>query len=380
MPTTKTILVELTERAYEVRVGVDLLADVGEILAPFAGCDPPGVRGRAVVITDSNVRPLYAEALTASLSGAGCRADVIDFAAGEASKSLPTYASVMDRMLGLSPPIDRRSLIVALGGGVVSDLAGFVAATALRGICYANVPTTLLADVDSSVGGKTGVDAPAGKNLIGAFHQPRAVVIDAAALKTLPAGELGNGLAECVKHGVIRDATLLDFIEENAQAILAADTEVLAELIARNVAIKAAVVVADERESGERAHLNFGHTLGHAIEAAAGFGTVSHGQAVSLGMVAACHIAVARKLIEPAAAERAAEILAALSLPARFADLPDFPAAGRDPATLRAIMLHDKKARAGVVRFVLPTNLGNVAVFDDVTPEQIDRAIAHLAR
>ena len=217
-----------------------------------------------------------------SLQQAGFIADYIDFPAGEEHKNIRTYEVVMNSLLSLEPPIDRKSIIIALGGGVVGDLAGFVAATALRGIDFVNVPTTLLADVDAAIGGKTGIDAPTGKNLIGAFHQPRAVIIDPTVLKTLPASQMGNGLAECVKHGVIRDATLLDFIEENADKIFSFDADILTELIARNVAIKSAVVAADEREAGQRAHLNFGHTIGHAIEAAGGYGLVSHGQAVSL--------------------------------------------------------------------------------------------------
>ncbi len=378
MPTSQTIRVELGRRTYDVTVGAGVLEQAGPMLAPLLA----GARAAAgvVVITDSNVGPLYARAAIASLKAAGLAADVIDFPAGEQHKDIGTYASVMDRLLGLSPPIDRRSLIVALGGGVVGDLAGFVAATALRGLDWAGVPTTLLADVDAAVGGKTGLDAPAGKNLIGAFHQPRAVLIDAAVLRTLPRGELGNGLAECVKHAVIRDANLLEFIQQNARRILSAEPDCLSELIARNVAIKAAVVAADERESDQRAHLNFGHTLGHAIEAAAGYGAVSHGQAVALGMVAALHIAAARTLIAAGEAQRVGEILSMLSLPARFADLPELPAPCRQPARLREIMLHDKKARGGVVRFVLPTALGSVAIFDDVTGDEIDRAVAALRR
>lgn len=370
MPTTRKITVELGERSYEVTVGVALLAELGAVAAPLSS--------RAVVITDTNVGPLYADAAVAAFSQSDVSTEVIDFPAGEGSKDLSTYAAVMDRLLALTPPIDRGCLIVALGGGVVGDLAGFVAATALRGLNLVNVPTTLLAAVDSSVGGKTGLDAAAGKNLIGAFHQPRAVVIDADTLKTLGPSEMGNGLVECVKHGVIRDAALLDFIEANAKGVLAGDGAVLADLIARNVVIKAAVVAADERESGPRSHLNFGHTIGHAIEAAGGYGAVSHGQAVSLGMIAACRIAVGRGQMEQAAAERVRGILSELSLPVRFADLPGLPPAARDPARLREIMSHDKKARGGVVRFVLPTELGSVAMFDDVSSRDIAAAVAAL--
>ena len=370
MTTSQTITVELGDRSYIVTVGAGLLGGLGELAAPLAR--------HAVVITDTNVAPLYADAAVAALTDSGMPADVIDFPAGEASKRLAVYGEVMDRLLALTPVIDRGCLIVALGGGVVGDLAGFVAATALRGLAFVNVPTTLLAAVDSSVGGKTGLDAAAGKNLIGAFHQPRAVLIDTETLSTLPVAELGGGLAECVKHGVIRDASLLDFIEANAEAIQSADAELLAELIARNVAIKAAVVAADERESGQRAHLNFGHTIGHAIETAGGYDIVSHGQAVSLGMVAALRIAVGRELIAQADADRVREILTSLSLPTKFADLPDLADEARDWARLRDIMSHDKKAVGGVPRFILPTRLGAVDIFSDVTGDEIAAGLAAL--
>ena len=373
MPITHEIPVNLAGRSYKVTVGVNLPEQVGAAAAQLCGGS-----GRAVIITDSNVGPLYAATVADNFHRVGCRCDVIEFPAGEEHKNLTTYGGVMDELLSLTPPIDRRSVIVALGGGVVGDLGGFVAATALRGLPFINVPTTLLSDVDAAVGGKTGVNAKAGKNLIGAFHQPAAVIIDAVVLKTLPAGELGNGLAECVKHGVIRDDSLLDFIEGGVAKIMAGDADTLAELVGRNVAIKAAVVVADERESSERAHLNFGHTIGHAVETAAGYGVVSHGQAVALGMVAAFGIAEARSLIDSAAAGRVRKILEALSLPVGFDDLPLLPADARDPDRLREIMSHDKKTLDGVVRFVLPVALGSVAIFDDVTDDQIAAAVAAL--
>ena len=368
----KTIPVNLGERSYDVTVGAGVLADVGSIVAAAA------TSPRAIIVTDSNVRGLYADAVAGSLTDAGLAVSLLEFPAGEASKNAATYTDLAHRALELDPPIDRGSLVVTVGGGVAGDLGGFVAATLLRGIDFVNVPTTLLADVDASVGGKTGVDAPAGKNLIGAFHQPRAVVIDSAVLKTLPAAEMGNGLAECVKHAVLADASLLEFIEDNLEPILAADADLLADLIARNVAIKAEVVAADERESGRRAHLNLGHTLGHAVETAAEY-TIGHGQAVSLGMAAALHIAAGRGLIESEAVDRVRDVLTALSLPVRFADLPDLPSGARDPDRLISIMARDKKARAGVPRFVLPTNIGNVAVFDDVTRAQIADAVNALS-
>jgi 3-dehydroquinate synthase len=375
MSPARTVTVDLGERAYDVTVGPGLLDGLGAVVSEVAG---PG--RRAVLVTDSNVLDLYGDRARSALAEAGLRTDLLSFPAGEPSKTLGTYVSLTDLLLRLEPPIDRSTVVVALGGGVVTDLAGFLAATALRGLPVVGAATTLLAAVDASVGGKTGVDAETGKNLVGAFHQPSAVVIDAETMRTLPPGELGNGLAECVKHGVIRDESLLAWIEERVGDLLDTDVEALSELIARNVAIKAAVVADDERESGRRAHLNFGHTLGHAIEAAAGYGAIGHGQAVSLGMVAACRIAVGRSLIGPEDARRVAELLARLGLPTSFADLPDLAREARDADSLRRIMARDKKARAGVVRFILPTALGRVEVFDDVTVEEVDAAVAALAR
>ena len=374
----RTVRVDLAERSYTVSIGAGLISKVGQLLTNLIGGENTG---RAVIITDSTVRQLYCSDVMGSLQQAGFIADYIDFPAGEEHKNIRTYEVVMNSLLSLEPPIDRKSIIIALGGGVVGDLAGFVAATALRGIDFVNVPTTLLADVDAAIGGKTGIDAPTGKNLIGAFHQPRAVVIDPTVLKTLPAGQMGNGLAECVKHGVIRDATLLDFIEENAEKIFSFDADVLTELIARNVAIKSAVVAADEHEAGQRAHLNFGHTIGHAIEAAGGYGLVSHGQAVSLGMIAACHIAKNRNLIDEQAVERLATILKKLSLPIRFADLPPLPEEVHDVGHLQDFIARDKKASLGRPRFILPAGqLGKVEIFDDVSEEEIKQAIMALMK
>ena len=368
----RQVNVSLGQRSYPVLVDADLLERAGELLQGICRSN------RAVIVTDSHVGPLYAETVRESLQEAGYQTDVLEFPAGEASKNLATYAELMHRLLSLDPPIDRRSVLVTLGGGVVSDLGGFMAATALRGIALVNLPTTLLAAVDASVGGKNGVDTPAGKNLVGTFYQPRAVLIDASCLSTLPAEEMGNGLAECVKHAVIRDERLLGFIESNAGAILSGDQETLAELIAANVAIKAAVVSADERESAERAHLNLGHTLGHAIETACGYGVIGHGQAVALGMRAACRIAVLRGRMTAAQERRVVDVLAKLHLPAKFADLPNLPPAARDLAALRQIMLRDKKARGGRLRFVLPVGLGSAEMVDDVTDDQLAAAMAAL--
>jgi 3-dehydroquinate synthase len=367
----RIVHVNVPQHPYDVVIDVGLLGRAGEVLRTVHGRG-----GRAVVITDSNVGPLYAEALAASLAKADYACSILTFPAGEASKTLATYGSLMEQLLASTPPIDRRTVIVALGGGVTGDLAGFVAATALRGLSFINIPTTLLADVDSSVGGKTGVDSAAGKNLIGAFHQPRAVLIDPAMLATLPVEQVRNGLAECVKHAVIRDAELLEMISRQAEAILAKDAAVLAELIARNVAIKAGVVAADEREASIRADLNFGHTVGHALEAAGGFGALGHGQAVALGMIAANTIAVGRRLLSRADSETVESVLRKLGLPVRLADLPHLPAQAAEPARLLDLMTRDKKARAGRARFVLATHLGRAAIYDDVTEQEIRAALA----
>jgi len=361
---TQKIRVDLGDRSYAVSVGGGLLAELGTAVAALSGAR------RAVVVSDSNVAALYGGRTCNSLRRAGLGADLLSFPAGEAHKTLATCSNLYDSLFALRPAVDRQTVLVALGGGVTGDITGFVAATALRGLRFVQGPTTLLSAVDASVGGKTGVDHPAGKNLIGAFHQPSAVIIDVDLLRTLSPAEFASGLAECVKHAVIRDATLLDFLETRRSEVLAREPECLTELIARNVAIKAAVVSADERESGEREHLNFGHTIGHAIETLVGYGTLSHGQAVSLGMVAACRLAVARKLIDAASADRVERLLVALGLPARWP--------GLEATALWEIMLHDKKARGGKVRMVLPVRLG-AATYDDITQEAVAAALGAIA-
>ena len=361
----RKITVDLGPRSYDVCIAAGQLARLGAVAGDL------GRVSRAVIISDSTVADLYGRRAVESLAGADLVATLVSFPAGEASKTLATYGRLLDELLALAPAIDRDCVIVALGGGVPGDVAGFVAATALRGLRAVQCATTLLAAVDSSVGGKTGIDHPAGKNLIGAFHQPRAVVIDVETFATLPAGELANGLAECVKHGVIREEPLLGFIEENAEAILACDGDVMEELVARNVAIKAAVVAADEREAGQRAHLNFGHTIGHAIEVFVGYDKMAHGRAVALGIVAANHMAVSRGLIGAADAGRVESLLARLGLDVRIS--------GLEAGEIWRIMQHDKKARAGRVRMVLPATLGAVNIYDDVTPDEVAAAAAALA-
>ncbi len=364
MDPTKTVRVELGERSYDVRVGEGLLDALGETAAAV------GDVGRVVIISDSTVTELYRQPVADSLEAAGLDATLIHFPPGEPNKTLVTVGRIFERLFAIQPPIDRSCLIVALGGGVPGDVGGFVAATALRGLRWMQCPTTLLADVDSSVGGKTGVDAPAGKNLIGSFHQPLAVLIDILTLRTLPERELRSGLVECVKHALIRDASLLGFIAENTGPILACDPGVMTELIARNVAIKASVVSTDERESGVRAHLNFGHTIGHGIETFAGYAGITHGEAVALGMVAACQIAAGKGMVDAGVREALESVLDRLGIPIRRR--------GLDAEGIWRIMQHDKKARGGKVRFILPTALGEVDIFDDVTAEEAKDAIGLL--
>ena len=363
----RTVRVELGERSYDVLVGAGLLAGVGEVAA--------GVRpSRAVVVTETTVAPLYGEAVLASLRAAGLSARRCEpFPAGEPSKTLATVSEVLDDVLSGKPPIDRKSLVVALGGGVAGDLAGFVAAIALRGVRFLQVPTSLLAMVDSSVGGKTGVDHATGKNLIGAFHQPVGVVADVETLRTLPTRELANGLAEAVKHGVIRDPSLFAFLEAHAEALATPDFDAAAmtDLVARNVAIKAAVVADDEREAGVRAHLNFGHTIGHAVETFVGYETIRHGEAVALGMVAETALAVRRGLLDQASADRLTALLGRLGLPTRQP--------GLDTAALLDLMQHDKKTVASKIHLVLPTAIGEVGICADIAVAELADAVAALA-
>jgi len=318
----------------------------------------------------------YLEPASKSLREAGLQATALVIQPGEASKTLREAASLYDGFLAAG--LDRGSVVVALGGGVVTDLAGFAAATYLRGIAWIAVPTTLLAQVDASVGGKTGVDLPEGKNLIGAFHQPAAVLADVATLATLPDEELRTGLAEVVKHAVIRDAALAATLEAEADRILAREAPVLEEVVARNVRIKAAVVMADEREAGLRRILNYGHTIGHALEtlalrSPADFPgpALTHGRAVALGMMAEAAIALRRGLIGRAVLARQRRILERFGLPVRLASPPD-------AARCLEILARDKKTEAGRRRFVLPEAIGQVRVVQDVTDDEIRQALASL--
>lgn len=345
--------VHLNERSYVVQVGTGLLAGAGAAVRQVW----PDVRVVAVV-TDSTVGPLYAESVCASLRSAGFEPTLVTVPAGEPSKSMACAEDVCRQMVRAG--LDRSSGVVALGGGVIGDLAGFCVAIFFRGLPYVQVPTTVVSQVDSSVGGKTGVNTPEGKNLLGCFHQPRLVLADVDTLATLSPREYNEGFAEIIKHAAIRDAGMLPLIER-AQS----DRSVMPELIARNVAIKAAIVSADEHEtSGLRALLNFGHTIGHGIEASAGYGQLLHGEAISLGLIAALRLSESVVGLDPAASEKIIALLRLYRLPQR---LPSTIAT----ADVLEKLSHDKKFKDGAIRFVLLRALGDALVSRDVTLAQI---------
>ncbi|MFC1462648.1 3-dehydroquinate synthase [Verrucomicrobiota bacterium] len=341
----KTVRVSLGDRAYDVNVGAGV--SVGSSLSEGAGL-------RVLLVSDSNVDPLYGDRCEEQLSALGCSVARSVVPAGEESKSLARVEALYTEALAAG--LERTSVIVALGGGMVGDLAGFVAATYLRGIGLVQVPTTVLAMVDSAVGGKTAVNLPEGKNLVGSFHQPAEVAADLATLKTLPEREYASGLAEVVKYGVIWDAALFADLEKDAEGLLTRDMSVLEDVVTRCCEIKAEVVQADEKESSLRAILNFGHTLGHALERVLGYGRCLHGEAVSAGMAYALRLSSAEKGLPGDEAERAIALLARLGLPVDMAGL-DVDVTWAD---LRAAMVTDKKAIGSVPRFVLAEKLGSV--------------------
>ncbi len=346
---------------YRITIGPGLLRD-GAALAAH-------VRGRhAFIVSDGNVAPLYARDLAAVLQAQLPQAQVMVSCvpAGEAAKTLGSFAELMRELADFGATRD--ACVFALGGGVVGDLAGFAGACWMRGVDVVQLPTTLLAMVDSSVGGKTAVDLPQGKNLVGAFHPPRAVFADTATLRTLPEREVRAGLAEVVKYGAIRDAGFLSWLESHADALLAREDAALAEAIARSCAHKAAIVERDPLEHGERALLNFGHTFAHAIEVEQGYGGLNHGEAVAIGMVLAARLSVALGMAPRADAQRLADLLQRFGLPTA---LP----VELDPRSLLARMRLDKKAQAGGLRFVLWDRLGAARIVPGVDAASVLQAL-----
>lgn len=335
---------------YEVLVGRGLLTEAGRYLAPFA-------HGRVAVISDETVAALHAPALLEQLRGVARAVDLVTVPAGEASKSFAQLERVLDRLLELG--LDRKDLVVALGGGVVGDLAGLAAALYMRGIDFVQVPTTLLAQVDSSVGGKTAIDTSRGKNLIGAFHQPRRVLADIDVLATLPRRQLRSGWAEVLKHGLICDAAFFDWLGGEGASGADGDPATLERAVVRSVEIKSAIVGEDEKEAGRRALLNLGHTFGHALEAELGFGdALTHGEAVALGCAMAFRYSAREGLCSPSAAERAEAGIAAAGLPTRLDQVEQ--RFGADAMLGR--MAGDKKAESGRLTLILAHDIGDAFV------------------
>ena len=343
MVTIRVPLIEQRDASYDILIKAGLVRQLDAILKEYCPA------AAYAVISDSHVGKLYGEDIVQQLSAAGARAELLTFAAGEWNKTRETWAALSDRMLAAQ--LGRDSAVIALGGGVVNDVAGFVAATYLRGVPLVQVPTSLLAMIDSSIGGKTGVDVPAGKNLLGAFHQPRVVIADPDLLGSLASVQLAAGLAEAVKHGVIADAEYFAFLEAEYAAIFAKHAPALERLVRRSVEIKAAVVAQDEREQGRRAILNFGHTVGHAIEATSKY-EVLHGEAVAIGMVYESRLAESIGIAGAGTAQRITRVLELLHLPTERPDASQVD-------DLIVAMRNDKKARGGEIRLAFPKSIGD---------------------
>ena len=352
--------IDLGQRSYTIHIGKGNLAQFSRLIEMVQK-----TAAHAVVVSDAKVETL-AGRISEQLEGAGWRVTALSVPAGEPSKSVEQLQSLWQAML--EEHTDRGSIVVAVGGGVVGDLAGFAASSFARGVRLVQIPTTLLSQVDSSVGGKTGINLPGAKNIVGAFWQPSLVVIDSATLDTLPAREFASGLAEVAKYGVILLPDLFAYLETNAQSILAKQPDALARIIADSCRAKAQVVMEDEREtSGRRAILNYGHTFAHALESSAGYGTLLHGEAVAIGMHMAACLALRLGRIDQDLVERQARLLTALQLPVSY------PSA--DPDELWDLMQRDKKVEHGKLRFVLPSRLGHVELVSGVAREDALKAI-----
>jgi len=360
----ETIPVSLSSRSYRIVIGAGALCTVG---AELAALNP----GRKVALfSDPAIMRIHGRPVVESLHAAGFEVIEISLPEGESAKTLDVARHGWDRMLEAG--CDRTSTVVALGGGAVGDLAGFVSATYMRGTNFVQVPTTLLAQVDASIGGKTAIDHPAAKNLIGAFHQPRFVLVDPMALTTLPDLEFRSGLAEVVKHGIVLDAGYFSDLEESVPALLRRDLATLERVVAGSCRIKAGVVERDEREAELRHVLNYGHTVGHALEAVTGFRRWAHGEAVSLGIAAEARLAERLGIASPATTERQVRLLRAVGLPVT--------GLGVQPAEILAALGRDKKARDGRVPFVLAPEIGGFRIVFDVPPATVREVLEELVQ
>jgi len=348
----KTLQVELGERSYPIHIGEGLLRQTASFLQQV-GITPSR---SLLIVTDDNVAPLLLDPLLHHLKTAGYPVCSVVIGAGERSKSLSVYERVMTK--AIEAGLDRKSAILALGGGVVGDLAGFAAATYMRGIDFVQLPTTLLAH-DSSVGGKVAINHPLGKNLIGAFHQPRMVLYDTAALLTLPKREIAAGFAEVIKHGLISDETFVAWLEAHAEQLWQLQPAYVADAILRGCAVKAAIVSADEREQGQRALLNLGHTFGHAFEALCDYSLLNHGEAISIGMCLAAKTAERMGLAERGVHQRTERVLRRFHLPTQWPP-------SCDPVQVLAVMKRDKKTVSGKLALVLPRSIGKAELVKDI--------------
>lgn len=362
---TEVLSVPLGDRSYDIQIGTGNLATVGAFIASRRATS------HAAVITDENVREPHAAGVLESLRLANIRAEMRVLPSGESTKSVSRAEELWQWLLDIGA--DRKSVVVAVGGGVIGDLAGFVAATFARGLDFVQVPTTLLAHVDSSVGGKVAINLPGAKNMVGAFWQPRGVLIDTAVLETLPAREFRAGLGEVVKYGVILDAEFFDYLEKHVREIEARDPAVLRNLILRSCQLKANIVAADEREeTGLRSVLNYGHTFCHAIEALTGYDQFLHGEAVSIGMVCASCLAERLGRIGHEITRRQVDLLSALGLPVTMPEL--------DSQEFVAAMQRDKKVEHGKLRFVLPNRMGHVELVGGVSSDDVLSALKTSSR
>ena len=357
----KTVNIDLGERSYDIRIASGIIENPSELL--------PWIYGdQVVVITNEIVAPLYLDTLQKTLQGRVVL-DII-LGDGEFTKSLTTAESIFDRMLQI--PLDRTATVVALGGGVIGDMAGFTAACYQRGIPFIQIPTTLLSQVDSSVGGKTGVNHPRGKNMIGAFYQPQRVLIDISVLSTLETAQFSSGMAEVIKYGLINDPGFFEWLENNLESVLSLNPECLEYVIEQSCLNKARIVEQDEREGGVRALLNLGHTFGHAIETATGYGAWLHGEGVALGMVMAMYMSMEQGWVEQADYERACKLIERCNLPVT-------PSADFCAQELKKLMRLDKKVQAGKLRLILSRGIGKAFVCDDYDEAALDKTLAHFA-
>jgi 3-dehydroquinate synthase len=356
--------VELGNRGYDIVVGERLLPEAGAYVKPL-------IKKSAIIITDENVARFHLHRLTGALEEAGIRHRSVIVKPGEATKSLDSFANLLETLLEHAP--DRNTTLIALGGGVVGDLTGFAASVLLRGVEFIQIPTTLLAQVDSSVGGKTGINSKFGKNLIGSFHQPLLVLADVTTLSTLPARELKSGYAETLKYGLISDESFFGWFEKNGAGLLGGDAALMTHAIVESCRAKAAIVAADEKEHGQRALLNFGHTFAHALEAETGYGDkLLHGEAVAIGMVLAFQASVKMGLCKQSELDRVTAHYKAVSLPASPLDIMK----SWDIDKLMEHFIHDKKTKDGALTFILARRIGDAFIADDVDKAMIRQVLA----